>query len=76
MGEASTMYLMARNLSDTPFSTSRLIIWTLGVASILSLIFITVLAILEIDIPPSLTMAFGIVISTFTNRVRDEQENK
>lgn len=63
-----------RNLRDTPFSQDRLIIWTLGISSVLSLIFIFVLAYQGKDIPPSLTMAFGIVTMAFSQRF--EKGNK
>lgn len=64
---------MARNLRDTPFSKDRLIIWTLGVSSVLSLIFIFVLAYQSKEIPPSLTMAFGIVTASFSQRFEKDR---
>lgn len=59
-----------RNLADTAFSKERLIIWTLGVSVILSLVFIFVLGYQGKDIPPSLTMAAGFVVSSFTAKLK------
>lgn len=58
-----------KNLADTPFSRDRLMVWALGVAVILSLVFIFTLSYQGKDIPPSLTMASGYVISSFTSNL-------
>lgn len=63
-----------KNLADTPFSQDRLIIWTLGISSVLSLVFIFVLAYQGKEVPPSLTMAFGVVTMAFSQRF--EKDNK
>jgi len=61
-----------RNLVDTPFSKDRLIIWTLGVSVVSSLAFIFTLAYQGKEIPPSLTMAAGYVISAFTQKLKTD----
>lgn len=63
-----------KNLKDTAFSVERLIIWTLGISVILSLAFIFVLAYLGKEIPPSLTMAAGFVISAFTKKLGNGEQ--
>jgi len=61
-----------KSLKDTPFSEPRLIIWALGFSVVSTLFFIFVLAYQGKDIPPSLTMASGFVISAFTKRIGEK----
>jgi hypothetical protein len=65
-----------RDLSETPFASNRLIIWTLGISVILSLTYIFALSWVGKDIPPSLTMASGFVIQAFTTRIKIDKGEK
>ena len=64
---------MLQNLADTPFSKDRLIIWVLGLCAVMSLMFIGILGYQEKEIPPSLTMAFGVTVVAFVNKFEEDK---
>lgn len=66
--------LFGRNLSDTAFSKERLIIYTLAALSIMTAYFIYDLTKRQLEVPPSLGMAFGASIMALVDRF--EKENR
>jgi hypothetical protein len=63
-----------RDLSNTPYSTERLLIWAVGICLIISVIGIVVLSVLQVEIPRPLQSVATFSLGAFVGRIQERKE--